>query len=134
MQKQTTLTKWQNYNIFCRCYLVVLGAQVGSFLDVLFLLLATVLSEPHEKPRRNNDRVMEKMDSLFLTARHPFHIIFCCSLCLLPTPSQATYLLNCPYIDTLFKLVFCVMISLVNGKKYENLFQFNTSWLVFLRK
>ena len=32
----------------------------GSFLDVLFLLLAVILSELYEKPRRNKDSVTEK--------------------------------------------------------------------------
>ena len=39
--------------------LVIADALVGSFLDVLFLLLAVILSELHEKPRRN-DWVTEK--------------------------------------------------------------------------
>ena len=30
-------------------------------------------------------------------------------------------------------VVFCVMISWVNGRKYENLLQFNTNWLASLR-
>ena len=30
-------------------------------------------------------------------------------------------------------VVFCVMMSWVNGRKYENLLQFNTSWLVSVR-
>ena len=30
-------------------------------------------------------------------------------------------------------MVFCVMISWVNGRKQENLLQFNTSWLASLR-
>ena len=35
-------------------------ALVGSFLDVLFLLLAVILSGFLEKPRRNKDLVTEK--------------------------------------------------------------------------
>ena len=38
----------------------------------------------------------------------------------------------CRYI--IFRwLVFCVMITWVNGRKYDNLLQFNTSWLASLR-
>ena len=37
-----------------------------------------------------------------------------------------------PYIISLWVLC-CVMISWVNGRKYENLLQFNTSWLASLR-
>ena len=42
---------------------------------------------------------------------------------------------NC-WMAPIYKLlgvVFCVMISWVNNWKYENILQFNTSWLVFLR-
>ena len=59
----------------CKYCIVISGALVGPSLDVLLFLLAILLSEPHEKPRRNNDRVKKK-HSLFLTARHPFNIIF----------------------------------------------------------
>ena len=118
----------------CKYYIVISGALVGSSLDVLFLLLAIVLSEEHyEKPRNNNDRVTEKIHSHFVTAHHPFSIFFCCFLHLLPPPSQVMYLLNDPYIDTLLGIVFCVMTSRVEGWKYENILQFNISCLVFLR-
>ena len=40
--------------------LVIADTLVGSFLDVLFLLLAVILSGLHEKPRRNKDWVTEK--------------------------------------------------------------------------
>ena len=117
----------------CKYYIVIWGAQVRYFLDVLFLLLAIVLSQPHEEPRRNNDRVAERIHSLFMTARHSFNIIFCCFLSLLSPPSQTMYFLSGPYIDILLGVVLCVMISWVNGWKHENFLQFNTSWLVFLR-
>ena len=62
-----------------------------------------------------------------LIALPPFYVILCCFLCLLPSPSQVTYLLNGPY-------GWCsVMISWVNGRKYENLLQFYLSWLPALR-
>ena len=35
--------------------------MVGFFLNVLFLLLALILSELYEKPRRNKDCVTEKI-------------------------------------------------------------------------
>ena len=65
----------------------------------------------------------------FLTARPPF----CCFLRLLPLSSQVTYLLNGLYKDTLLWVVFFVIISWVNGQKYENLLQFSASWLASLR-
>ena len=79
----------------------------GSFLDVLFLLLAVILSELYEKPRRNKDSVTEKSTEKNLCDGHhcfdctPFFLsVICCFPCLLPHPSQVTYLLNGPYKDT----------------------------------
>ena len=114
-------------------YIVISDTLVGSFLDVLFLLLAVILSELHVKPKKK-DWVSEKIyrkicvsDINFLTARTPFHVILCCFLCLFPSPSQVTYLLN-----GLSGWCF-VMISWVNGREYENLLQFYFSWLTALR-
>ena len=53
---------WQSNRILvflCKYYIVISDTLVGSFLDVLFLLLAVILSERHEKPRRK-DWVTEK--------------------------------------------------------------------------
>ena len=44
----------------CIYYIVILDTLGGSFLDVFFLLLAVILSELHEKPRRNKDWVTEQ--------------------------------------------------------------------------
>ena len=41
-------------------YIVISDTLVGSFLDVLFLLLAIILSEFHEKPTWKKDEVTEK--------------------------------------------------------------------------
>ena len=38
----------------CKYYIVISDTLVGSFLDMLFLLLAVILSELHEKPRRKD--------------------------------------------------------------------------------
>ena len=43
----------------CKYYVVVSDTLVGSFLDVLFFLLAGILSELHGK-RRSKDWVTEK--------------------------------------------------------------------------
>ena len=54
----------------------------GSFLDVLFLLLAVILSELYEKPRRNKDSVTEKSTEKNLCDGHhcfdctPFFLSF----------------------------------------------------------
>ena len=57
-------------------------------------------------------------EETFLTGRPPFYAILCCYLGLLPSPSQVTYLLSGCMV------MFYVMISWVNGRKYENLSQF----------
>ena len=116
----------------CKYYIVISDTLEGTFPDV-FLLPAVILSELHVKPRRK-DWVSEKMYRKIcvrginlLIALPPFYVILCCFLCLLPSPSQVTYLLNGPY-------GWCsVMISWVNGRKYENLLQFYFSWLPALR-
>ena len=93
--------------IFCKYFIVILDTLRGSFLDVLFLLLAVILSELYEKPRRNKDSVTEKSTEKNLCDGHhcfdctPFFLsVICCFLCLLPRPSQVTYLLNGLYKDT----------------------------------
>ena len=115
----------------CKYYIVISDTLVGSFLDVLFLLLAVILSELHVKPIRKVSEEIYRNICVrginFLTALTPFYVIRCCFLCLLLSPSQVTYLLNGPY-------GWCsVMISWVNGRKYENLLQFYFSWLPALR-
>ena len=39
----------------CKYYIVISDTLVDCLLDVLFLLLAVILSELHEEPRRNKD-------------------------------------------------------------------------------
>ena len=54
---------WQRSGIliiFCKYCIVILDTLRGSFLDVLFLLPAVILSELYEKRRRNEDSVTEK--------------------------------------------------------------------------
>ena len=54
---------WQISRIIiflCKHYILISDALAGFFLDVLFLLLAGILSGIHEKPRRNKDWVTEK--------------------------------------------------------------------------
>ena len=90
-------------NIFVQYNIVISDTLVGSFLDVLFLLLAVILSELHEKQRRK-DWVTQKVTCVkgitFLNARLPFYVIFFCFLLLLPAGVKVTYLLNGPYKDT----------------------------------
>ena len=54
---------WQSSGVkifLCNYYIVISDTVVDSFLDVLFFLLAVILSELHEKSRRNKDWVTEK--------------------------------------------------------------------------
>ena len=44
----------------CKCFIVISDILVGTFSDVLFLMLAVTLPELLEKPRRNQDLVTEK--------------------------------------------------------------------------
>ena len=52
--KQPTLTTVESMIFLCKYFLVISDTQVDSFLDVLFLLLAVILPELHEKPRRKD--------------------------------------------------------------------------------
>ena len=58
----------------CKYYIVISDALVGSFLDVLFLLLAVILSELHEKPKRK-DWVTEK--STYKYSCEGYHFFDC---------------------------------------------------------
>ena len=54
---------WQSGGIItflCKYYIVISGKLVGAFLDVLFLLLAVMLSGPHEKLRRDKIELQKK--------------------------------------------------------------------------
>ena len=55
-------THWQIIGIiifWCKHYLVILDTLVGSFSDVLFLLLAVILSGLDEKPKRKKKYIKE---------------------------------------------------------------------------
>ena len=129
MHKQPTLTK--QWKCFCAniSYIVISDTLVASFLDVFVLTLGLIFSEFHVN-LGSKDSVSEKRnricvsDETFLTARHPFCVILCCCLRLLPSPSQVTYLLNGCMV------MFYVMISWVNGQKYENLLQFIIQYII----
>ena len=81
----------------CKYYIIISDTLVGSFLDVLFLLLSVRLSGLYEKPRKKKDWVTEKKSieefvwetSFFLTARPSFYVTFCCFF--LPLPKWCNY-------------------------------------------
>ena len=121
--------------------MVISDAMLSSFLGVLFLLLAVILSGLHEKSRRNKDWVTEKITLKNLFEGHHFYDCtssFLCQFLLLSSSTPSSFpsevLAEWPLqrYTILLWVVFCVMIW-VNSQKYENLFQFNTSWLASLR-
>ena len=66
---------WQSSRIIIflrKYYIVISDALVDFVLDVLFLLLAVILSELYGKPRRNKDRVTEKSTKKNLCEGHHF--------------------------------------------------------------
>ena len=120
---------WQSSRIIiflCKYYIVISDTLVVSLLDVVFLLLAVVLSELHEKPRRNKDELQKKVhrrtcvkDITFLTARLPFYVIFCCFLRLLP--SQVTSLLNGSVHNITIGSILCDDIMRERSKIWKSL-------------
>ena len=104
---------------------VVSDTLVGSFLDVLFLSLAVILSELHEKTRRK-DWVTEKVHrgfawgiSLFLTVRSPFHAFLLLSSST-PSPFSNNALAEWP-LDTYIALSGILCDDIMNKRKYENM-------------
>ena len=97
---------WQSNGIVIflfKYYIVISDALVGSFFDVLFLLLAVMLSELHEKPRRNKDWVIEKVHRRICVRVITFWLqaffsmpFFCCFFGPSSPHSKVTYLLNGP--------------------------------------
>ena len=97
---------WKSSGIiifWCKYYIVILDTLVSSFSNMLFFLLAVLLSELHEKPRRNKDWVTQKCTKKNLCEGHYYFECtssslchFYCFLSLLPSSSQLTYLLNGP--------------------------------------
>ena len=71
----------------------------------LFLLLPVILYSFMRKQggkielQKKAQRRICVRNITFLTTRHPFYVIFCCFLRLLPLASQVSYLLNGSYKD-----------------------------------
>ena len=107
---------WQSSGIIiflCKYYVIIPDKLLDSSLDVLFLLLAVILSGLHEKSRRNKDWVTEKntlsikeivwgtwlfwLHALFSMSFFVafFELSFCCFCSFL----QERYLLSGPYKD-----------------------------------
>ena len=92
---------WQSIGIIiflCKYYIVISDTLTDSFLDVFFLLLAVILSELQEKPRRKVC-VTKKITQKNLCEGHHFfnctpsvlYVIFCCLLHLFsPLPKSST--------------------------------------------
>ena len=102
-------THWQSSEILillCKYYIVISDKLVGSFLDMLFLLLAVILSELHEKTKKKRLSYRKKcieecVWGISLFWLHAlFSMSFCCVLRLLPPASQVKHLWNGCYKDT----------------------------------
>ena len=127
---------WQskgNIIFLCKYYIVISDTLVGSFLDVLFLLLAVTLSASCETKKEclSFKEIIQKN----LCDGHRF---FDCTPYFLCNSLLLSWSIPFPFpSDVLAQwsvwVVFCVTILWVNGRKYENLLQFNTSWLAALR-
>ena len=96
MYKQPILAKQQNHNIFVQ----ILHSQLrctDMLFEVFFLLLAVILSELHkiqdgkiEFQKKVNRRTYVE-DITFMAALPSSYVIFCCFLCVFPSPSQVMY-------------------------------------------
>ena len=84
----------------CRYDIVISNKLVGFYLDLLFFLLAVILSKLHVKPGRKDWVTAKKVhrkicakDITFLTARPPFYVTFCCFLLNTRNSEKAIYFL-----------------------------------------
>ena len=124
----------------CKCYIVISDTLVASFLDVLFLLLAVILSHRFMTNQEGKIELQKKVhrricvkDITCLTARSPFYVF------LLLSSSPHSLWRTCGmapikiYIYTylLLWVVFCVMISWVNCWKHERRYE-NISYNLIL--
>ena len=96
---------WQSSGIIiflCKYYIIISDTLVGFFLDVLFLLLAVILSKLYEEPRRNKDWVTEISTKQNLCEIYHFFDCTRSLLChffvafFIYSPSQVAYLLMTP--------------------------------------
>ena len=112
----------------CKYYIVISDTLVYSFLDMLFLLLAVVLSEFHEKPRRNVDWVTEKSTFIFSdwapSVLYRFLLLSSSTLSCI----RSDVLVVWPLYRYIAMGVIWMMIVWLIGCKYENLLQFNNGW------
>ena len=123
-------------------YIVISNKLVGSFLDVLFLSLAVILSELHQKPRRK-DLVTAKNTQKNLCEGHHFFDCtssFLCHFLLLSSSTPFPLPKWCTCLMFLIKIrniavggIPCDDIMSERSKMWNSL-AINTSWLAFLRK
>ena len=107
MYKKPALTKYWNYNLFVQILYSHFRYTNRLFLGCVFLLLAVILSELQEKPRRKVCVTKKNYTQEFVWGTSFFWLHALRSIChfLLPsssilTPSQVKYLMNSPYKDT----------------------------------
>ena len=105
--------------------------MISSFLDVFFFLLCK-----KEKLSYRKEYIEQFLWRTLLFWLHPLlYAVFLLVFSSTHSPFLSDVLSKWPlsrYIILLW-VVFCVLTSWVNGRKYENLLQFNTGWLASLR-
>ena len=122
---------WQNSGILLflrKYYIAISDTLVGSFLDVFFLLLAVIISEFREKPRKKNWRYRKKyiekvlwgISLFWLHALLPMSFFW--FLRLLPLPTQVKYLQNSLYKDIYFAMggILCDDIMCKRSKIWKS--------------
>ena len=104
------------------------------FRGCAFLLLIVILSELHEKSRRNEDWVTEKSRSKNLCEWHYFFdrtLSFLCHFLLLSSSAPLPKWCTCWIVP--IKIHNIAMDGILRDVEYENLLLFNASWLASLR-
>ena len=111
----------------CKYHIVISDTLIGTFLDVLFLLLAVILLELHEKPKRKVElqkkvhRSICVRDITFLSALLSILCLFAAFFVYsLSLSKWHTCEMAAIKIHILLWVSFRVIISWVNSRKYEN--------------
>ena len=133
--RQPTLTMQWNFTIFAQILYSYFRYTGRLFLGCAFFI-ACCNYQNFVRNQEGKNELQKKVhrricvrNITFLTVHSPFNVFLLLSLYILPPPSQVTPLQNDPYKDIYFAMcgILCVIISWVNGRKYENLLQFTTT-------
>ena len=132
--RQPTLTMQWNFTIFAQILYSYFRYTGRLFLGCAFLLLAVIIRTSWETKKERmsyRKKYIEEFvwGTLLFWLCTLLSMSFCCFLCIysLPLPKWHPCRMTPIKIYILLCVVFCVMISWVNGRKYENLLQFTTT-------